>query len=218
MYLPAAFTVDDPAEILAVLRGIGFGHLVTHSAPEGETAAFKSSALPFVVDNELSTIRAHFARANDHWKQVHECDGLLIVPSVDSYISPRLYPSKAEHGKVVPTWNYEVVHLHGTIEIHDEDEWKLKIVEDLTNLHENRAAESGETQAWRVSDAPADYIRARLKGIVGVQLHVTRLEAKRKLSQNRDDADRLGVARGLDRSGKPGDRDTAALMDSLPRD
>ena len=104
----------------------------------------------------------------------------MIVPSADAYVSPRWYPSKAVDGKVVPTWNYELVHLHGTIEIHDDVAWKRQVVEDLTVHNERRASAAGPGEAWSVDDAPAEFVDQQLKAIVGVELHVTRVEAKRK--------------------------------------
>ena len=99
-----------------------------------------ATALPFLIDDELTLLRAHFARGNPHWRTIDGADGMMIVPSADAYVSPRWYPSKAVDGKVVPTWNYELVHLHGTIEIHDDAAWKRQVVEDLTVHNERRAS------------------------------------------------------------------------------
>ena len=125
--------------------------------------------------------------------KVIEFDGVnLVVPISDAYISPSWYPTKAEHGKVVPTWNYEVVHLHGRLVAHDEADWTEQMVRDLTVLHE-----APLPSPWSVDDAPADYIAQLMRGIVGVALEVTRIDAKRKLSQNKSDTDVAGVVAGL---------------------
>lgn len=212
MYLPTHFAVEDRAEILEAVRSSPFGHLVT-SDKRGRQGELFSTPLPFVVDDELKTVRAHFSRANPHWRQADGLHALLIVPIADAYVSPRWYPSKAEHGKVVPTWNYEVVQLRGTLTIHDDEAWKLALVEDLTNQNELRASESGDsTGSWKVSDAPDDFIGGQLKGIVGVQLNVSDFEGKQKLSQNKQVGDREGAAAGLARSGRAGDREVAQRM------
>ena len=215
MYKPPAFAVDSPAEILALLRRVSFGHLVTQSFDGSAGSGLTATPLPFVVDDSLMRARAHFARANQVWREIGGTSALLIVPSVDAYISPRWYPSKTEHGKVVPTWNYEVVHLHGTIDIHDEVEWKRQVVGDLTDHNEAAVSDQDGADSWRVSDAPSDFIDAQLEAIVGVQLNITAVEAKRKLSQNRPDSDRSGAIRGLAASDQHRDLGTASLMGSL---
>jgi transcriptional regulator len=146
--------------------------------------------LPFVVDDELSELRAHVARANQHWRDIDGLEALMIVASTDAYISPRRYPSKAEHGRVVPTRNYEVIHLHGTIEIHDDASWKADLVTAPTDHHESRVDDPNHPESWAVSDAPSDFIDAQLRAIVGVRMTITSIEAKRKLSQNKSAADR----------------------------
>lgn len=186
MYLPRHFTEERDAVVLALVRGAGFGHLV--ASTEG---SFESTPVPFVVDDELSSLRAHLARPNPIWK-LAPCDALLIVPVTDAYVSPSWYPSKSEHGKVVPTWNYEVVHLHGRLIAHDDAEWIGRQIRDLTNTNE-----AVMPAPWAVDDAPADYIATTQRGIVGIELDVTRVEAKRKLSQNRTDDDLSGAIGGL---------------------
>jgi transcriptional regulator len=215
MYVPAAFAMADRVELLAFLRDVAFGHLVTH----GTTAhgpGLSSTPLPFVIDDELTTLRAHFARGNPHWRTVDGADALLIVPGADAYVSPRWYPSKAVDGRVVPTWNYEVVHLHGTIEVHDAADWKRRIVDDLTVHNEARASSVGHGRAWAVDDAPAEFIDQQLKAIVGFELHVTNVEAKRKLSQNKAESDQAGAADGLARSADPRDQRVGSLMTARP--
>ncbi|MGH1489497.1 MAG: FMN-binding negative transcriptional regulator [Acidimicrobiales bacterium] len=221
MYNPAAFAFDDRQEIVALLRRAALGHLVTHgrtdtgdlSSTALSSTALSSTALPFVIDDDLTHVRAHFARANPQWRSIDGAEALLIVPGLDTYISPRWYPSKAENGKVVPTWNYELVHLHGTVEIHDDPQWVRTMVQDLTNQHEGRLSESDQRPPWQVGDAPDEFIAGQLKAIVGVRLNVTKVDAKRKLSQNRTEGDRLGAIAGLTDSASPSDREIAALMD-----
>jgi len=197
VYTPPAFAVDDRPMILDIIRRASFGHLVTNLDRRGASPELVSTALPFLVDDELLSVRAHFARANDHWRSIDGRSALLIVAINDAYISPRWYPSKAEHGKAVPTWNYELVHLHGSIEIHDGPEWKSALVRDLTDHNERRVSEIDRRPPWEVADAPAEFIDKQLKAIVGVELHVERYEAKQKMSQNRSDGDQRGVVAGL---------------------
>jgi transcriptional regulator len=216
MYIPAAF-VMEPGSVLGVLRQVGLGHLVTHDPDASDASGLVSTALPFVVDDEVSSIRAHFAKGNPHWRHVQGSQALLIVPALDAYISPRWYPSKTEHGKVVPTSNYELIHLHGQIEIHHEVEWKRQLVVDLTAQNENAVVDPERTDVWRISDAPASFVDSQLKAIVGVQLNISRVEAKQKLSQNKPKGDQVGAAEGLGRSDKPGDLQTSERMQTLDR-
>lgn len=182
MYLPRHFSVEGHAEIAALVRSAGFGHLVIHDG-----ATFTSSPVPFVTDDELRTVRAHVARPNPLWRAA-PCDALLIVAGHDDYVSPGWYPSKAEHGKVVPTWNYEVVHVHGRLVAHDDAGWVAEQIRELTDLNE-----AAMPTPWSVDDPPSGYIEQLQRGIVGIELVVDRVEAKRKASQNRDDADREAV-------------------------
>lgn len=135
----------------------------------------------------------HFARANEHWKSFDaKAESLAIFTAAEGYVSPSWYAAKAEHGRVVPTWNYEAVHVYGRLEIIYEPAEILQIVTQLT-----RRYEEPREKPWKVADAPDDYIASQLKGIVGVVLHIARIEGKRKLSQNRSMADRQGVVAGL---------------------
>lgn len=205
MYTPS-FNIMASADVLLMLRAVRFGHLVT----AGEQ--LESTALPFITNDDVSIAKAHFARANDHWRTIDGAKALLIVPGLDGYISPQWYPSKAEHAKVVPTWNYELIHLHGTIEIHDDPDWKLALVTELTELNE---PDVPGDQPWAVSDAPDGFINKQLSAIVGVQLNVDRIEAKAKLSQNKSDADRLGAAAGLGKVERLGAPALGTTMNSL---
>ena len=186
MYLPRHFTEDSAEAAVQMTRTAGFGHLVIQGADE-----LVSTPMPFLVSDDGALVRGHLARPNGIWR-LAPCQALLIVPVSDAYISPTWYPTKAEHGKVVPTWNYEVVHLHGRLVAHDDAEWTDRMVRDLTALHE-----APLRPPWSVDDAPADYIAQLMRGIVGVGLQVTRIEAKRKLSQNKSETDVAGVVAGL---------------------
>ena len=212
VYIPPAFDLASRSEILSLLRSTPFGHLVT-TTTKGEPQ-IASTPLPFVIDDDLSSVRAHFARANRHWREIDGATALMIIPGVDAYVSPRWYPSKQEKGEVVPTWNYEVVHLHGTITIHDDPAWKLDLVTNLTDHNERQVRDTERADAWEVTDAPTDFIDGQLKAIVGVQLEITKIEAKRKLSQNRRADDRSGAQQGLGRSDRLSDLGTASLMRS----
>lgn len=213
MYQPPAFAIEDPNAVVEAVRRAGFGHLVTtsHTAapdavPESASGSearaapsLEATSLPFLIDDDLTVVRAHVARANRHWRSMEGAEALLIVPGVDAYISPRWYPSKAEDPKVVPTWNYELVHLRGSLRVIDDPAAKLDIVTALTDHHEAATVEPGTTP-WAVDDAPEDFIERQLRAIVGLELTVTTVEAKRKLSQNRSESDQAGVVTGLSAS------------------
>jgi transcriptional regulator len=209
MYTPRFNAVDDDTVTLELLRRTGAGHLVSHV--DGE---FDSTLMPLLVDDAVTTVRGHLARANPQWRTIDGERVLLIVPVTDGYVSPGWYPSKLENPKVVPTWNYELVHVHATFVLHDDPAWVESLVRDLTVHREavrlDRSDAGGE--AWSVDDAPTEYIARQLRAIVGVELRVDRVEAKRKLSQNRSDADRAGVADGLGESSHPNDRGMSQSM------
>ncbi len=222
MYQPPAFVVDDPSAVVDAVRRAGFGHLVTtnrtsghESGPDsGPVPSLQASALPFLVDDDLTIVRAHVARANRHWRSMEGADALLIVPGVDAYVSPRWYPSKLEDPRVVPTWNYELVHLRGSLRLIEDPAAKLAIVTALTDHHEAATAEPGTTP-WAVDDAPDDFIERQLRAIVGLELTVTSVEAKRKLSQNRLEEDQAGVVAALSASPDSRAGATGALMTRL---
>lgn len=205
MYVPGFTAVDDPAVALSLVRSTGVGHLVT-GGPEGLDA----SVVPFLVDESLDRVRLHLARANPQWRTADGAQALLIVPASSAYVSPSWYPSKADDPRVVPTWNYEVVHLHGTVHVHDDAAWTEALVRGLTDRHEAARTDGGEP--WAVDDAPADHVARLLRAVVGIELVVDRVEAKRKLSQNRSAGDQAGVADGLDASRAPGAAAVAAAM------
>ncbi|MGN6116832.1 MAG: FMN-binding negative transcriptional regulator, partial [Nitrobacter sp.] len=149
----------------------------------------------------------HMAKANPQWRLEPLGDALAIFAGPEAYVTPSWYATKQETGKVVPTWNYIAVHAYGPVEFFHEPERLLEAVTRLTNRQEKPRAEP-----WAVSDAPADFIAAQLRGIVGVRIPVARFEGKRKMSQNRPEADRIRVAAGLAASDKPQDREVAPLI------
>jgi transcriptional regulator len=214
VYRPAANTVHDLAAAIAMIRDHGFGHLVV-AGPDGLDAV----PLPVLVDDPDATpgdvapdgrglrVRAHVAKANPIWRAA-PCEALLIVSPVDAYISPAWYPSKAEDARVVPTWNYEVVHVHATMRARTDPAWLSSLVRELTVRHE-----SALPAPWSVDDAPADFVERMLRGIVGIELEVTSVEAKRKLSQNRSTADVAGVVAGLATRGDRSVAVAAAMAD-----
>lgn len=205
MYVPKLHAVVDEDEIRSMVAAIQAGWLVT----TGRDGTPLATLLPIIWKD--STVIAHMAKANSHWREVQtEAPALLIVPGPDAYISPSWYASKAEHGRVVPTWNYTAVHLTGAVRIHQEPAWLRNAVAELTDLHEQ-----GRERPWSITDAPDDFIDAQLRAIVGVEFDVHHIDAKAKLSQNRSQADQQGVIRGL--QGEP-DRSSmavAAVMQQL---
>ena len=186
MYTPPFNRQDDETEQRNFVADIGVGWLVTSREDSAPAASF----LPVIWQGD--TVIAHLAKANPHWREIDGTPALLIVTGPDAYVSPTWYAAKAEHGKVVPTWNYTAVHLTGVARVHEDPEWLRTAVTDLTNRHERR-----RDQPWEVTDAPAAYIDGQLRGIVGIELAVTGVEGKAKLSQNRSLADREGVIEGL---------------------
>jgi len=205
MYVPPAFREDDLAVLHALMRDTRLANLVTATG-EGLVA----TPLPlFLVPEEGSngTLYGHVARANPQWRLQPLSDAMALFTGKDAYVSPSWYASKAEHGKVVPTWNYIAVHAYGPIEYFEDANRLLDVVTRLTNLHEG-----GRAPAWTVDDAPEAFIRAQLRGIVGLRIPITRLEGKRRMSQNRSAADRAGVAAGLAASDRASDRDVAEEM------
>lgn len=206
MYLPSAFRQDDLAELHAQLQASPFALLTSAGA-----TGVQASHLPLLLapdEGEFGTLYGHFARANPHWRDLQGgAEALAVFSGPDAYISPGWYPAKAEHGKVVPTWNYIAVHARGPVELIEEPERLLQIVSRLSDQHE-----SGRERPWAVSDAPREYIDSMLRAIVGFALPIRRLEGKWKLGQNRSAADQAGVRDGLASSPSPRDRELAARM------
>lgn len=190
VYRPEAFAVDDADVLVALARSAGFGHLVV-IGPGGLIA----TPLPFLISDDGTSVRGHVARQNPLWRSA-PCDALLIVPVTDAYVSPSWCPSKQTGGKVVPTWNYEVVHASGLLTAHDDHQWVDQQVRDLTDVNESR-----QPDPWGVDDAPSDFVARKVRGIVGVGLSVTSLVGKRKLSQDKSPADQAGTVDGLTNQG-----------------
>ena len=167
-----------------------------------------ATLLPILWDDDV--VVGHLAKANPQWRSIApDSPALMICSGPEAYISPSWYAAKAEHGRVVPTWNYSAVHLTGTVRVIEDREWLHDVVTRLTAAHEE-----GREQPWRPADAPEAYIAGQLGGIVGVELTVTRIEGKAKLSQNRSEADRRGVVAGLGGEPTSGAADVAAAMQS----
>jgi transcriptional regulator len=207
MYTPPAFAEDDPATIRQIVRDARLATLVTATA-EGLVA----TPLPLMLadEGERGVLYGHVAKANPQWKLPPVGEALAMFSGPDAYITPSWYASKREHGKVVPTWNYVAVHAYGPVEFFEDPDRLYDVVTRLTNLHEGERPER-----WAVTDAPAEFIRSQLRGIVGLRLPIARIEGKRKLSQNRPAGDRQGVAAGLAESEREGDRIVAGM---IPRD
>ena len=207
MYMPPAFNDDDRDSIRATIHAARLANLVTATV-EGPQV----TPLPLLLDaseGEHGTLYGHLARGNPQWRLPVLGEAVAVFMGPDAYITPSWYQTKQETGKVVPTWNYVTVHAHGPVEFFDEPERLLAAVTRLTRLHEGERA-----TPWEVSDAPPDYIAAQLRGIVGLRLPITRIEAKKKMSQNRSEADRRGVAQGLAESQRPVEQLAAALIPS----
>lgn len=196
MYLPAHFREDDLPRLHALMRERPLATLVTTGA--GGLLANHIPCLIYPDEGPFGTLRAHLARANPQVAALTDgVECLAIFTGEEAYVSPGWYPSKREHGRVVPTWNYIAVHAHGTPRIVDDSRWLRRLVDDLTDWHEAR-----QPAPWRVADAPDEFIAQMIDAIVGLEIPVLRLKGKWKLSQNRSAADRAGVAQGLRAAGR----------------
>jgi transcriptional regulator len=202
--MPEAFAVTEEAERADLLERLAFGCLVTHG-PDGLFA----SHLPFVYDAKRKVLAGHLARANPHQSRAGEAEALVIFQGANAYVSPSWYPSKVKHGRVVPTWNYEVVHVRGRLSWREDPAWLRGHLNALTDRFE-----ASRAKPWAVADAPEDYLERMIGGIVGLEIATEDIQAKRKLSQNRDDPDRFGVIAGLSASDSATDRDVATAMDN----
>ena len=195
MYVPKHFEETRVEVLHELIRAQPLGALVTLT-PGGLDA----NHIPFEVDPEpapFGTLRGHVARANPVWKDAaRDAQALVIFQGPGAYISPSWYPTKKETAKVVPTWNYVVVHAHGMLRVIDDRAWLRAFVERLTDRHE-----AGRREPWQVTDAPADFIDAMVGAIVGIEVPIARLIGKWKVSQNRPEADREGAAAGLREDG-----------------
>ena len=205
MYNPTAFAVDDVGELHGMMRDCRLANFITATA-EGPVSSF----LPMFLDaaeGERGVLYAHLARPNRQWQAPVIGNGLAVFLGPDAYITPSWYAAKAEHGKVVPTWNYVAVQASGPVEFFDDTARLHDVVTRLTALHER-----GREAPWSVGDAPEAFIAAQLRGIVGIRMPITSLIGKRKMSQNRSDADRMGVKSGLSESRRETDRIVASMV------
>lgn len=200
MYIPPAFATHDPELIREMLARAPLAVLVTRGDD-----GFAATHLPLFLAADGKTLRGHVARGNA--QQTHSGEALVIFAGPSAYLSPGWYASKAEHGKVVPTYDYEAVHVYGQVRFTSDVDWLRETVSALTDRFE-----AGRAEPWAVVDAPADYIAGALTRITGVEITVERVEAVRKLSQNRGAADRQGVIAGLEADGE---RVVSGLMRKL---
>jgi transcriptional regulator len=187
MYLPKHFEQHDAAALEGLMREHPLATLVTQ-----QDGGVTADHLPLEYDAARRTLRGHVARANPLWRSAAGQPVLAIFRGAEAYITPSWYPSKAQTHKVVPTWNYTVVHAHGVLQAIEDASWLHDLVSRLTGHHE-----ATRTAPWAVSDAPEDYVQQMLRAIVGIEIPVDRLIGKWKTSQNRSAEDREGVARGL---------------------
>jgi transcriptional regulator len=194
MYIPSHFQINESNELHRIIVENPFGILVTMEK------MLDANHIPFLFDatqGEKGVLIAHVARANPVWQNMADSDVLVIFRGVESYISPNWYPSKHETHRQVPTWNYEVVHAHGKLTIHDDEKFIRGVVGRLTKTHEAQ-----EQKPWKMSDSPQEYMDMMMKAIVGIQVTITSIEGKAKLSQNREVRDRQGAISSLESIGK----------------
>jgi transcriptional regulator len=190
MYIPRANQEDRLPVIHRLMDDQPFASLIT----VGSGGLF-ASHIPMVLEQNgaMGLLKCHLSRANAQWRDHSpSVEALAIFSGPQHYITPNWYPEKEETGKVVPTWNYVVVHAYGHLKVVEDSEWLMAHLERLTRIHEG-----GSPVPWKVGDAPADYIASQVKGIVGLEMTIERLEGKWKVSQNRSEQDRIGVATGL---------------------
>jgi transcriptional regulator len=206
MYIPEAFRQDDLTALHDAIRAHPLATVVTMSAD-----GLEANHLPLLLDvaaGAYGTLRGHVARSNAVWRQAAvDADALVIFNGPNTYVSPSWYPTRAETGKAVPTWNYIVVHAHGRPRFIDDAVWLRAHVAALSEAHE-----AGRSPRWNVTDAPADYIDAMVRGIVGIEIPIARLAGKWKLSQNRQPSDRHAVIETLSASSDAAARAVAEAM------
>lgn len=206
MYIPAHFRQDDLAQLHAQMRQAPLATLVSHGA-----SGLQASHVPLLLvaeEGDYGTLYGHFARANPQWRAFAEQpEALAIFSGADAYVSPSAYPSKAEHGKAVPTWNYISVHAQGQLQVFDDPERLHQLLARLTAVQEGN-----QPKPWAIDDAPRDYIDSMLRAIVGFALPIQRLQGQWKLSQNRNAADHAGVQQALSASPQAKDQALAAQM------
>ena len=205
MYLPSHFEEAREEELLRTIAAYPFGALIVNG-PNGLDA----NHLPFVIDEASGNPRkllAHVARANPLWKEAKDGDeALVIFRAADAYISPNWYPSKHELHRQVPTWNYRVVHVHGRLHIRDDERFVRGVVARLTRIHE---AQTGSPKPWKMTDSSPEYIEQMIANIVGIEVEVASMVGKWKLSQNKEERDRVNAAEELR---KRGEQEISAAM------
>lgn len=206
MYIPSAFNEDDLATLHRQIEGTRLAILVTFGS-----RGLQANHVPLLFNPDQGTngtLHGHLSKANPQWREMEAgAEALVIFPGPDAYVSPTFYPSKAEHGQAVPTWNYLAIHAYGIPEVFHDAQRLRELVSILTAKHE-----AGRPQPWTLEDAPPDYIAKMLNAIVGFTIPITRLEGKRKLTQNRSAADIAGVQAGLAASSELNDNEIAQLM------
>ena len=211
MYTPPHFAEDRPQVLQGFIGRNPLATLVTLSA-----SGLIANHVPLLLDPDPAPhgkLIGHLARANSQWRDFDErVEALAIFTGPQAYVSPSWYATKAETGKVVPTWNYAAVHAYGALRAIDDASWLRNLVGRLTDRHEG-----SRSQPWKVEDAPDAYIQSQLKGIIGIELTVQRFEGKWKLSQNRPERDRQGTVRGLEETGDADAAAMAKMMADLPR-
>jgi transcriptional regulator len=209
VYLPAHFEEQRPEAMHGLIRAHPLGTIV-HIGAGGLTA----NHIPFLIEparGPHGTLIAHVARNNDLWREVTPgAESLVVFQAADAYISPNWYATKRETHEVVPTYNYAVVHAYGEVQVHDDEKWVRGVIGKLT-----KAMEALQPAPWKMADAPRDYLTMMVGNIVGIEIEITRIIGKTKLSQNRVLADRAGAIAGLRSMNSPGDSATADAMESL---
>jgi len=209
MYVPRHFEENDPKVLRDAIRAIGPGHLIT-MGPSAPMATF----MPFVISDDAMTLTGHLAKGNEQWKLTTSSSSALVCwVGPHAYISPSYYATKAETGRVVPTWDYIAIQARGMVTFHDDSAWLRAQVNALTDTHE-----ATRPEPWALADAPSDYVEAQLRGIVGVSIHITSLQGSWKLSQNKSVADIIGVLCGLELEGTPATTATAEAVAERTRD
>ena len=207
MHVPTRFSPTEAATE-ELLEHHGAADLVTVTA-EGLNATL----VPFVYDRERRTMQGHLARSNPQWSREPLGEVLIVVRVPEAYVTPSWYASRSEHGRVVPTWNYVTAHVYGTLRVFEDPGWIRASLRRLTEKHE-----TGRTNPWTMDEAPASYIERHVRGVVGIEVEISRVDAKFKLSQDRTPADVDGVIEGLRRSGDDRMADAVARHRSEPAD
>jgi transcriptional regulator len=207
MYNPRHFAESNRARLVADVRALAIGELITYGS-----SGIEASIVPLLIDDDATLLTGHLARANPQWRTADLNVPVLVTwRGPDAYVSPSYYPSKAEHGKVVPTWNYTTVQARGHLTVHDDPAWVERLVRALTDHHE-----ANRTVPWSVDDAPREYIDSMVRAVVGISVDVVSIEGKNKLSQNRPSEDVAGVVAALEASS--GHEQLVATMRERNRD